>query len=274
MKQTATFFFLSFLITFASCSNQQEAQYIGIDPSSEKSPERKTTAPDLVIRERKIIKQGEVTFETSDATETKKVISKHIAEYKGYISEDRIADFTNKTEHRVTLRVPSDKFDLLLAAISGTARKLDSKNISASDVTEEFVDIEARIRTKKELENRYKELLKKAVKVDEILNIEKEIGNLRTEIESIEGRLNYLKDQVSLSTLTVVFYEQSHSSFGFAGRFGEAIKNGWTNLLWFFISLVNLWPFVLAGFAGIIIYRQAMKRRKNKATSTSGSIIK
>jgi hypothetical protein len=153
---------------------------------------------------------------------------------------------------------------VLLEKIFKTAQKIESKNISALDVTEEFIDIEARIKTKKELENRYKELLKQAKKVEEILEIEREIGSLRSEIESAEGRLNYLKDRVSLSTLTVVFYEKLNSSFGFTSKFGQAIQNGWTNLLWFFIGLANFWPFIIIGFTIIIIYKR-LKGRKSKA---------
>ncbi|MDR2691715.1 MAG: DUF4349 domain-containing protein [Dysgonamonadaceae bacterium] len=116
------------------------------------------------------------------------------------------------------------KFELLLDRIAQNAKKLDSKNITVSDLTEEFIDIEARIKTKKELENRYKELLKQANKVEEIVAIEKEIGNLRTDIESIEGRLKYLKDKVSYSTLNVVFYERTSSPFGFNSKFDMQFK--------------------------------------------------
>ena len=73
--------------------------------------------------------------------------------------------------------------------------------IDSQDVTEEYIDITARLKTKKELEARYLELLKKANKVEEIVSIEKEIGNLRSDIESIEGRLRYINNAVAYSTL-------------------------------------------------------------------------
>jgi hypothetical protein len=66
--------------------------------------------------------------------------------------------------------------------------------------------------------------LKQANKVEEIVAIEKEIGNLRTDIESIEGRLKYLKDKVSYSTLNVVFYERTSSPFGFNSKFDMQFK--------------------------------------------------
>lgn len=266
MKQTFRLLILLFLVIIYSCQSNQEQAEVAADVAFEKSlnEDKAETSQDKPAIERKIIKEGEITFETSNSTETKEIISKSVAEFKGYISKDNVFDYKDKVEYRITIRVPADKFELLLDRISKNAKKLDSKNINALDVTEEFIDVEARIKTKKELENRYKELLKQANKIEEILNIEKEIGNLRTEIESIEGRLKYLKDKVSFSTLTVVFYERTSSSFGFNSKFGQAIQNGWTNLLWFFVVLTNLWTFVLIGLVGFVIYRR-LNKKKNAA---------
>lgn len=121
--------------------------------------------------------------------------------------------------------------------------------------------MESRIKTKKELETRYKELLKKASKVDEILIIEKEMGSLRTEIESMEGQLQYLQDRVSFSTLTVTFYEKTSGSFGFNSKMGSAVKNGWTNLLSFLIGLVNLWPFLILGALVVFLYKRFLRKK-------------
>lgn len=269
MKQIVKLLTIMFLVTIYSCGQKQNLNEVAADVAHEKSANDDDieVSQDNPVIERKIIKEGEISFETSNSAETKEIISKSVAEFKGYISKDNVFDYKDKVEYRITIRVPSDKFESLLDRISQNAKKLDSKNINALDVTEEFIDIEARIKTKKELENRYKELLKQANKVEEILTIEKEIGSLRSEIESIEGRLKYLKDKVSFSTLTVVFYEKTSSSFGFNSKFGKAIQNGWTNLLWFFVALTNLWPFLLIGLAIIIIYRRLnVRNRKKNAT--------
>jgi hypothetical protein len=212
--------------------------------------------------QRKIIKEGNIRFETTNSEKTRGIILSSVKENNGYISSDNASNYDGNTEYRMTIRVPSDHFDRLLEDISRSAQKLDSKNINALDVTEEFVDIEARIKAKKELEDRYRELLKKAVKVDEMLTIEREIGTLRTDIESIEGRLRYLKSKVAYSTLTVVFYEKTASSFGFWHKFVHAIQNGWTNVLWFFIGLTHLWPFLLIGVIIIIVVRRVKRSGK------------
>ena len=264
------FRFLAFLFLIILYSCNQAPDFGGVtqdttleqinEKSEEQIPEEK------VAIDRKVIKEGDISFETAKAKDTRALISKSIGELKGYISEDNVYDYTDKIEYRITMRVPAESFDLLLDRISQHAKKLDSKNIRAVDVTAEYIDAEARIKTKKELEARYTELLKKATKVDEILNIEKEMGNLRTEIEAMEGRLNYLRDRVSFSTLTVTFYEKSTGRFGFTSKMGQAIKNGWTNLLWFFLGLANLWPFLILGILAVFLYKRFVRKKKEKVS--------
>jgi len=211
--------------------------------------------------ERKIIKQGDIRFQTADIHKTKSLVTQTVQELSGYIAKDNVYSYSDRIEHRLTIRVPADKFDLLLTSISESVEKLDSKNIDVLDVTEEYIDIEARIKTKKDLQNRYIELLKQATKVDEILNIEKEIGNLQTEIESVEGRMKYLKDKISFSTLTVSYYQETTSAFGFFSELVDAIKNGWTAFLWLVVGLSHLWVFIIVAIVTIYFIRRWRKKR-------------
>lgn len=230
------------------------------------NPQQPEPTDDVQITERKITKEGTIRFETSSAKQTQQLITKMAAETNAYIAEDEINDYDGeRTEHRVTVRIPAEKFDRFLATISESAVSMDSKKVSAKDVTEEYVDIEARIKTKKELEARYAQLLQRAGKVSEVLEIEKEMGNLRAEIESIEGRLRYLKSQVAFSTLTIVYYEKGYASFGFFTKFTEALANGWTYLQAFLIALVSLWPFFLLGIVGYYLLKRFRKRKKDEA---------
>lgn len=212
--------------------------------------------------ERKIIKEGEISFETSNLKETESLITGSVSEMGGYVANDNIFNIDGRITHRMTLRVPADKFDQLLTRISESAKKLDRKTISALDVTEEFVDVEARIKTKKELESRYKELLVKAITVEDLLSIEKEMGILRTEIESMEGRLRYLQDRVGLSSLTIEFYELTTSSFGFLSKLGRAFVTGWNWLLAFVIGLIHLWPFLIIIGGGLYVAFRFGKKSK------------
>jgi chromosome segregation ATPase len=230
--------------------------------SSDKRMESLAPVEDQSVSfERKIIKEGSIRFETTSVIETQKEIRKIVAELGGYIGNENSNNYEGIIEYSLTARVPEDKFNTLIDKVSSLAEKVESKNINSSDVTEEFIDVEARIKTKKELEARYKEILKKANRVDEILNIEREMGNLRAEIESLEGRMNYLKNRISLSTLNITFYEKVSAPFGFFSKVKQALHNGWQALLWFIIILISLWPFILLILIVLFII---LKFRKKK----------
>ena len=93
-----------------------------------------------------------------------------------------------------------------------------------------------------------------------MLSIESQIGNVRAEIESMEGRLNYLKNQVAFSTIKITYYELTGVDFGFASKFVHSLKNGWDNLLTFLIAMVNVWPFLMLMGIGAVLYTRYKKR--------------
>lgn len=212
------------------------------------------------ITDRKLIKNGSLEFKTEAVKKTKLEIEKLCKEFNAYISNENENNYGERLQYNQTIRVPAEKFDLLLTKIEGLASKIDTKNISTQDVTEEFIDVEARLKTKKELEQRYLEILKQARTVEEIISVESQIANVRAEIESMEGRLQFLKNQVALSTLNVSYYEVIGTDFGFAGKLGESLKGGWENLLSFIVFIITLWPFAIALVLTVIWWR----RRKSK----------
>lgn len=221
-------------------------------------------SPQSVDIERKLIKEGFVEFETENIKDTRKFIFQSIKKHNGYVSSDEEYNSSGRLSNTIIIRVPAKNFDNLLNESTKNIEKFDNKEIEVKDVTEEFLDIQARLKTKKELENRYIELLKKANSVIEILEVEKQIGVLRSEIESIEGRLKYLESKVSLSTLTMTFYQKIPTVIEFGDKFKSGFKNGWDNLIWFFVFMINIWPFILIGL-GLIFGLRIWKRNKKKS---------
>lgn len=211
--------------------------------------------------DRKVIKRGEIRFQTKSIQETTKFITENVRNLKGYVSSDNVYNSDDRITQRVEIRIPSDRFDDLLSKISENVKKIEYKNVQLQDVTEEYIDVESRIKTKKELENQYLELLSRAKTVEEILSIEKELGTLRSDIESIEGRLKYLKDQVSLSTLTAEYYQLTSTTLNFSSRLGQAFVTGWKFLLAFIVGVVHMWPFIII-IATIIFITIRISRRK------------
>ncbi len=231
-------------------------------PSEKKSESGK---PSDKLIERKLIKNGEISFETKSITDTKAFLQKTIAGYKGYISNERIESYKTNPTEVLTIRVPGSDFDAFISKIEQQVGEFDSKKIDIDDVTAEFVDIEARLKNKKQLEEKYQELLKKAGNMEDILKIEAEISSIREDIESTEGRLHYLSSQVGYSTLMVTYYEEKPASgFKFGEKISDAFSNGGTGLLWFMIVMVQLWPLWVIGFAIWYLIRKIISRKKRK----------
>ncbi len=219
----------------------------GISPASDEVLSGETKAA------RRVIHEGELRFETSDQKATRIEILSLVKTHQGYLAEDREQRSSNSLEQTMTIRVPSEQFDGLLAGVSAGVTHFDKREIRALDVTAEFVDIEARLKTKKETESRCRELLTQAKSVEEILKIEEQIDKLRADIESTEGRLRLMRDRESFSTLAVSFYESTTLSAGFWHRVRGNFMLGWQTVVEFTIAIVVLWPLMFLVSSGLLI---------------------
>ena len=103
-----------------------------------------------------------------------------------------------------TLRVPVESYEGFLAAVRELGWEIQRVSVDSKDVTEEFYDVEARIRNKKKTEERLLDLLENAAgELEDILTVERELSRVREEIERVEGRLRVLKDLTSLTTINL-----------------------------------------------------------------------
>ena len=216
--------------------------------------------------EAKIIKTAYLRFETQDLEQTATMVHEALAKYKGQVQNDQQRNSYNVLNHSLSIRIPSASFDSFIDEISKGVTYFDQKQISATDVTEEYIDTESRIKTKKALEERYLQLLKKANKVSEMLEIEKELSAIREEIESKQARLQYLQSQVSYSTVELSFYktvaEREEATVSYGSKIGNALKSGFNSLSSFFIGLIQIWPFILIFVIAFILIRRRFRRKK------------
>lgn len=228
---------------------------------------KKGIAPEAV--ERKLIKNGRIGFQTDDLGKTHQRVISLSKKYKAYIASDETIKRYDQTEHNITVRIPADKFDNFLADVGEGVKEFDYKEINSQDVTAEYLDLQARIKTKKELESRYLQILQKANTVTDMLEVERQLGEVRGEIESMEGRLKYLKNQVSFSTLNISFYKEvPYKGDSFVDRLGKGFGEGWQGLLMFIVGLTYIWPFLILFGLAVFIIRRFWKKRKQ------GMIIK
>ena len=237
-------------------------------PTSYDKSEKQTETADQLPKpvEQKLIKNGEVSFKVKNLGETKKNIQKVLNSFNGYIAKENSFGGTESPSENLIIRIPNKNFYKFIEQVLIGVDEIDSKNINIDDVTEQFVDMEARLKNKKQLEAKYQELLTKANKIEDILKIEKEISYIREDIEASEGRLKYLSNQVSYSTVSLRYYEKRSSGFNFGGKLGNAVSNGGIGFLGFIIIMVNLWPlWLIGGLTWYLIVRMIRRNRKKKA---------
>ncbi|QIE60908.1 DUF4349 domain-containing protein [Rasiella rasia] len=218
-------------------------------------------------REAKIIKTANLAFESAEPEKTHQNILKLVSQYKGFIASDNAGKDYNRLYRNIVVRVPTDNFEALVAGISEGVPYYDQKTISRQDVTEEFVDLEARLKAKRELEKRYLELLTQAKNVKEMLEIERELSTIREEIEAKEGRLNYLQDRVSMSTVNIEFYKftaQTGVTLSYGQKMKNALQGGWDGISVFFLGLLYIWPLFIVIIFIIFFLRWLLRRRKKK----------
>jgi hypothetical protein len=104
----------------------------------------------------------------------------------------------------LTLRVRADRFTAALEALRALGTGDGTETVSTEDVSEEFIDLDARLKNQRDLEAQFGEILKRATKVDEALAVQRELATVRTEIDRMEGRRRFLEHETELSTITLV----------------------------------------------------------------------
>ncbi|RZL17198.1 MAG: DUF4349 domain-containing protein [Pedobacter sp.] len=218
--------------------------------------------------EKKIIKEGEISFETDNVSDTRKRILAALKKAGGYVSEDNetIISEDNRKEYTLNIRVPAKNFDVFLGSVSATATKIDSKNIRSKDITTEYIDTKTRLDNKKILEKRYLDLLNKAGKMSDVLEIEAKLSEIRSDIESTQGQLNYMDKQVSYSSLSITFYtkqpEQVAAGNSFGYKFKHAINSGLAFLQSLFFGAIALWPVWVIVIIVYVVVKRWRRRSK------------
>lgn len=231
------------------------------------------TQPDEKIdaTKRLVIKSGKMSVEVDKYDEAESKITEVTNKYGGNISTSASSMSSGgKKQGTITVRIPADKFDAFVTEVSQIG-KVMSQNINASDVTEEYIDLEARLKTQKELEQRLYDLLKtKTSGLSDILEIENKLADVRSKIESTEGRMKYLMSQASFSTLAISVYEpnllETTSGGGFFSEIWDAVVSGLKGLTsvikFIIIAFIALLPFLIIAYIIYIIIRKKIRKKK------------
>lgn len=229
---------ISICVLIIGCNTSESGRSPSYNTAAENQYLKGTDDLDL----QKLIKNASLRFKTANVEETYDFVKKATDDFGAFISQDNNFNYRAQVGYELTVKVPSDKFEGLLNYIIDNAniRSFENKSVQIKDVTEEFIDIQARLKIKKEAQQKISELLKQAKNLTETLEIQKQLTDLQADIESIEGRLKYLSDQVDYCIIELFFYETPRYTLQFFNDFHDALKEGWQVFLHLIIYLTYL----------------------------------
>lgn len=212
----------------------------------------------------KIITTANLNMEVADLADFETSLKTLLEKHNANVTNQSRSDSDKRLNAYFTIRVPQDKFEALFEGLTPYAKKIENQSLNQQDVTEQFIDVETRLKNRKALEARYLEILKQAKNINDILNIERQLNQVRSEIESQEGRLKYLNNQVDMSTIQLNAYEvkpyvyEPEDRDNIGQRILKALASGWSSFISGIMWFISLWPIVLV--VGIIII--IVKNRK------------
>ena len=230
--------------------------------------------PDKVrpeVIKKKIIKDGRLGLQVENLQSAKQRIDSLVKSAGGYYANENLKNSDNQTGYELVIRIPVVNFERFVGSAEKGSSKVLYKEIQARDVTEEFVDLESRINSKRNSLARYNEIMKKANTVKDIIQIEESIRVLQEEIESTEGRLRYLNDCVNYSTLNMTISTQKDFTFkpakrdSFWEKLKESVAEGWYGLVDFILDFFGLWPYLILIIPFVFLTRRLIKKWKRRS---------
>jgi hypothetical protein len=216
---------------------------------------------------RLIVRTGQASIEVDSLESSMAELRRVVQRVGGFVADASVQSGRNQLRSAtLELKVPASRFDELTQGLEPLGR-LQFVNVGAEDVSEEFVDLTARVANGRRLEDRLVELLRtRTGKLQDVLSVERELARVREEIERMEGRMRFLKTSAQLSTLSVNLFEPAPIVASHPGRsiIGEAFKTAWRNfvsvLAGTIASLGFVVPVVVLGWGALVLAKRYRRK--------------
>ncbi|MQC17606.1 MAG: DUF4349 domain-containing protein [Chloroflexi bacterium] len=166
-------------------------------------------APIADVLGRQVIRNGSVDLIVESVDEAFEQVRGVVEQAGGYLASSSFSGRDEFQRARMTVRIPAEKFDQVIADLRNLAIEVDSVSTSSQDVTEEFTDLQASLRNLRAIETQYLTLLGEADNIGDILQVQDRLNGVRYELERVQGRLNLLENQTSLATLEIALFPES-----------------------------------------------------------------
>ncbi len=252
-------------LMISACSTDYTAEIASADQESVAFAEEAAVSSAGAIAlpaQQKIIKTGRMGIRVGRLDRAEQRVDSLLPTYGGYYSGEEWGE----NYRQMTIRLPSGQFDAFVAALEANDKgKIAYKSISVQDVGEQYYDMQTRLENKRITLERYRDILRRAATVKDIMEVEQYIRQLEEEIESAEGRLRYWDNQIAYSTLELnLSTEQlvAPSKNTFITRLHRAVAVGWKGIVSIVVGLFYLWPLWLIGSGACWLIRWQIRRKR------------
>ncbi|MFP3511198.1 DUF4349 domain-containing protein [Peribacillus sp. SIMBA_075] len=174
------------------------------EQASDKKAEKEAATND-----RMVIHQAQLQLKVKNLEKTQMKIERKANEYGGYIVESNVyREDEERVEGTITVRIPEARFQDFLVVTEGQASEVAGRNVTGQDVTEQYVDLKARLKSKRAVEERLLAFMQDAKKTEDLLKISSDLAAVQEEIEQLTGQMKYLENQTSYSTVTITLSQE------------------------------------------------------------------
>lgn len=222
----------------------------------------------------RLIKTARVRFRVEEYNRSRPALLQAVEKAGAYLQNEQESSAGRGRECQLVIRVPADRFETLLETLLKESIYLHEKQIEAEDITEQFTDLQARLKAKQEAEGRFIDILRRSGTIKDVLEVEQALRQVREEIEAQQGRLRYLSDQVAFSTINLIFYQAEEEVPSPEERFwaktGSALAAGFELLQGIFLGLLSFWPIWLILFLLVWGYRRWRRGRVPRDSAPAG----
>ncbi|MFJ4786577.1 DUF4349 domain-containing protein [Streptomyces sp. NPDC088794] len=237
------------------------------------SGSKASAAPDLSASH--IIRTASLTVQVKDVPKALDEARTTTENAGGYVGSETTNRGEEGREHtRVTLRVPVEKYDEVLADLQG-AGKLLERTAKAQDVTDQVVDVESRIKSQRVSVARVRELMDQATKLSDVVQLEGELSTREADLEALLAQQSSLKDRTSLATITLSLTETPVKAVAKDDDTGfmDALAGGWdafvTMLRWLAVAFGAVLPFLAVAALLVLAWLRLIRPRLPRRPATA-----
>jgi len=219
--------------------------------------------------DRMVVQESNLSLVVKDVRESSDKVIEHAKSIGGYMVSSSLSQPEEAPYAYVVLRIPADKLKATVDYFRSLSLKVSSENLLGTDVTDQYTDLNAHLETLNQTKSKFEEILRKAIEVQDILTVQREMISLQSQIDSIKGQQLYLEKTAQLAKISLHLSTDEFSlpyapsgKFRPAVIFKQAVRSMVSLLRWLAKVLIWVGVFSVLWIPALLVVRYSKKRKK------------